>query len=276
MNSYTPCPISSSPPSEIVRRSFIQKSNKYDIRDSNCWYPIDEKEIDRLVGLHFALKTMFGSSIPHQEELQVDLQQGISILDLGCGPGTWLMEIATEYSSCECIGIDLCDIFPNAIRPVNATFHRGNVTHRLPFPDHSFEFVQLRMFIIALNTDQWVPVMKEIYRVLKPVREMITSRHQDPYIADKLQDHLETTGFTIVYHEQKSVDLNQPGHLSNEFLWVLRSMLSSGETFFSGLMKDEHTSYSHLVETFSNDIRAQNELEWSFVYVLGQKPPFCI
>lgn len=62
----------------------------------------------------------------------------------------------------------MCDIFPTNIRPPNVSFQVGNVLERLPFADHSFDLVNLRLFIIALKREEWPILIKEAYRILKP------------------------------------------------------------------------------------------------------------
>ncbi|KAI9025273.1 S-adenosyl-L-methionine-dependent methyltransferase [Phycomyces nitens] len=277
------------------------KQTTYDRGDSDYWYPIDDEELNRLVGLHFAVKALFGGNIPYHESLfsQYNSGKGARVLDLGCGPGTWVMELATEHPSSEFVGIDVCDVFPTNIRPPNATFQLGNVTHRLPFEDESFDFIQLRLFIISIQRDQWTKVMSEVRRVLKPggfiqcieptimsqgtplvcqvadiFKEMITSQGQEPFIADKLDEYLAQSGFRVLHDETKSVFLGRPGAVNNEFVWVLRSMLNSGMSFFLERMKMSPEDYPAFVDSFCEQLGyPHEETEWSFVYVLGQKPP---
>lgn len=47
-------------------------------------------------------------------------------------------------------------------------FQVHDALHGLPFPDNTFDLVNLRMFIISVKKDEWPMVLKEIYRVLKP------------------------------------------------------------------------------------------------------------
>lgn len=76
--------------------------------------------------------------------------------------------MATEYPNSEFIGIDMCDVFPNNIRPVNVTFKIVNILEGLPFEDDTFDMANLTLFILALKKDQWIPLLKEIKRVIKP------------------------------------------------------------------------------------------------------------
>lgn len=100
--------------------------------------------------------------------------EGAKILDVGCGPGTWIMDVATEYPNSEFIGIDMCDIFPNNIRPANVSFQVGNVLDGLNFEDNTFDMVSLRFFVLAFRKEEWVGVLKEIRRVLKPGGYMLS------------------------------------------------------------------------------------------------------
>lgn len=62
----------------------------------------------------------------------------------------------------------MCDVFPNNIRPPNVSFQTGNALERLPFSDNTFDFVNIRLFIIALKGEEWPVVIREAYRILKP------------------------------------------------------------------------------------------------------------
>lgn len=56
----------------------------------------------------------------------------------------------------------------NNIKLPNASFLLGNVVQGLHFPDHSFDYIQLRVFVDALRKSEWPLVLKEIQRLLKP------------------------------------------------------------------------------------------------------------
>lgn len=62
----------------------------------------------------------------------------------------------------------MCDIFPNNIRPANVTFQIGNILEGLSFEDNTFDMVNMNFFILAFKKEEWVGVLKEIRRVLKP------------------------------------------------------------------------------------------------------------
>ncbi|KAG0308612.1 hypothetical protein BGZ97_013319 [Linnemannia gamsii] len=91
-----------------------------------------------------------------------------TILDVGCGPGTWTMEMANEFPDATVTGIDLSSVFPSAIIPGNCRFLQHNILEPLPFPDNHFDFVYQRLLISGLTVEGWAKVIKEFERVTKP------------------------------------------------------------------------------------------------------------
>lgn len=65
-------------------------------------------------------------------------QHGVEVLDVCCGPATWLCETSLDYPNCHFSGIDMCSVWPQVIRPVNLDFTEANILQGLPFPDKSF------------------------------------------------------------------------------------------------------------------------------------------
>ncbi|RUS24898.1 hypothetical protein BC938DRAFT_472931 [Jimgerdemannia flammicorona] len=97
------------------------------------------------------------------------LQEGALILDVGCGPGTWvlfdgidmvihgladafyaLQDVATEYPEIEFVGLDVNSIFPETIKPPNATFIRANILSGLPFEDDTFDLVHMKQMNLGM------------------------------------------------------------------------------------------------------------------------------
>lgn len=72
------------------------------------------------------------------------LRKGGRVLDVGCGPGSWAMEIAGEYPKSQVVGIDINPMFPRDIKPSNCTFHQYNLLDGLPFEDGSFDYIFMR------------------------------------------------------------------------------------------------------------------------------------
>lgn len=72
------------------------------------------------------------------------LRKGANVLDIGCGPGSWTMEMAGEYPKSTIVGVDMVPLFPKDIKPTNCLFYQNNVLNGLPFQDSTFDYVFMR------------------------------------------------------------------------------------------------------------------------------------
>ncbi|CAG8582694.1 1557_t:CDS:2, partial [Acaulospora colombiana] len=94
---------------------------------------------------------------------------GARVLDVGCGPATWILEMASEFPGNKFIGVDLSPIFPTSIKPQNVELRQLNVlTCGLPFESDTFDFVYMRFMNLALTESQWPELTRELVRVCKP------------------------------------------------------------------------------------------------------------
>ncbi|KAI8978639.1 S-adenosyl-L-methionine-dependent methyltransferase [Pilobolus umbonatus] len=145
------------------------------VNNNRFFLPCDDEEADRLVILHFLLKYAFnGNTISpilqsfrkRSEDNKKDRPQ---VLDIGCGPGTWVLEMATEFPNTEFHGIDLRTMFPTSIKPTNTHFVQHDFLDTLPYPDESFDFVKMRLMLGTITPPQLTKLLSEIQRVLKPL-----------------------------------------------------------------------------------------------------------
>ncbi|KAF9947852.1 hypothetical protein BGZ72_010221 [Mortierella alpina] len=121
-------------------------------------------DIDELQLQHFILRY----AIQGNYKSPLDKSKVRAILDVGCGPGTWTMEMANEFPDATLTGIDLSAVFPTTIIPGNCRFMQHNILHRFPFPDNTFDFVYQRLLIAGLTPTDWGRVLLELERVTKP------------------------------------------------------------------------------------------------------------
>jgi SAM-dependent methyltransferase len=83
------------------------------------------------------------------------LEEGIIVLDTGCGPGTWAFEMAETYPRSEFHGIDVSCVFPEAIRPANVQLVVGNIAKSIPYPDNTFDYIHQRLLMAGLTSEDW-------------------------------------------------------------------------------------------------------------------------
>lgn len=101
-----------------------------------------------------------------------DLQR---VLDLACGPGNWVLDVAFDSPHLEAVGMDISKITIEYARAracsqglSNAVFFLGDVTEPLEHPDMCFDYVNARFLMGVLKRDQWPALLQECKRVLKP------------------------------------------------------------------------------------------------------------
>ncbi|KAI8888804.1 S-adenosyl-L-methionine-dependent methyltransferase [Backusella circina FSU 941] len=292
---------SSKKPSSISSQSsegVIRNGRKFHNTDkSTYWFPNDDEELDRLIGQHFALKTLFDGNIPTEVIENAGIDKGAKVLDLGSGPGTWLMDVATEHPASEFIGIDMSDVFPSTIRPPNVSFKLGNILEGLDYPDNTFDMVHFRFFILAFKKDEWIPILKEVMRVLKPggyivskeagmlevgndfvkwagkvFKDRMIERGQEPYICFEIKNHLENAGYDVVEHIKRDTFPGRADHLNREFLWDLRSVFKSGQPFLAEPLNICNEKYPAFLERLVIEIQKKPEAQWSMTSTVGRKP----
>ncbi|RHZ83715.1 hypothetical protein Glove_88g31 [Diversispora epigaea] len=139
----------------------------HNVESSNYFLPNDDEEVDRLQLQHFLFRDIWDGNFSSPINDFID-QGGANILDVGCGPGTWLLEMSTEYPRSSFTGIDMSPIFPVEIKPCNLNFQVANVLEKLPFPDNSFDFVYMRFLLTAFTEKEWIKAIQELIRVVKP------------------------------------------------------------------------------------------------------------
>ncbi len=98
-----------------------------------------------------------------------------NILDLGCGPGGWVLDTAFEYPHIEVAGVDISRImvdYANARartqRLPNASFGVMDITQPLDFSDASFDMINARFLVAVLRREAWAPFIAECTRLLHP------------------------------------------------------------------------------------------------------------
>ncbi|CAG8471886.1 21742_t:CDS:2 [Gigaspora margarita] len=125
-----------------------------------------DREHENIALRHNIVREIFNSNFlsPIHSELKAG---GLKVLDVGCGFGTWLFEMSSDFPNSSYIGVDLTPQLFTATRPKNVDFLTANVTERLPFNDDSFDFVFIRNMAYDIQESQWKFLIQECTRVLK-------------------------------------------------------------------------------------------------------------
>ncbi|CAG8536034.1 350_t:CDS:2 [Ambispora gerdemannii] len=155
---------------EDLFESYVMIDGRKFINGHRATYPFpsDEIEANRLNNRHFRIRWIWKENFaaPIKEKL---IAGKMTALDIGCGTGAWIVDMAKEYQKSSFVGVDLMSLFPSTEQThENALFLQMNVLDRLPFDDDSFDFVHQRDLTHAYTETQWQNiVIPEIARVTK-------------------------------------------------------------------------------------------------------------
>ncbi|KAF8884080.1 hypothetical protein CPB84DRAFT_1789576 [Gymnopilus junonius] len=100
----------------------------------------------------------------------------MSVLDLGCGQGNWMIDAAVAWKGygTKIIGYDMVDISQGLLsRSIehgvigNVSFVQGNfLQYKLPFSDETFDLVRMSCLSLCITSELWRVVLQEVHRVL--------------------------------------------------------------------------------------------------------------
>ena len=98
-----------------------------------------------------------------------------NVLDLACGPGGWVIDLAYTSSMTQVIGVDIsvgsiayAQSQARAQGLENARFQVMDVLKPLDFPDNSFDLVNARLLFGFMPKQAWVLLVQECQRILRP------------------------------------------------------------------------------------------------------------
>ncbi|CAG8582729.1 10834_t:CDS:2 [Ambispora gerdemannii] len=261
-----------------MRFRIIDGRRFHDISNSEYFVPNDDEEADRLVGFHYAMKDIWGGLF--YSPVEEKLRQGARVIDLGCGAGTWILDMAKQYPYSKFVGVDLSPIFPTEGLPSNVEFIEYNVLDRLPYEDSFFDFVHQKIMLAAFTEAQWEEnVIPEMTRLTRPdgwveilevagylvsdgnatnriseaFRNFYTSRGMNFDIWKEIPHLLENTNaFSEIRKETKAIVLGKKGGIpGQETLRYCTVGLRACRSFLSADMDIMPEHYDSLVEVIS-------------------------
>lgn len=135
---------------------------------TNCPFKIDEREWERLQTQHYMYRSIWESNFSATVEHWLTNGYRVKVLDVGCGLGSWVLDMSHDYPTCHFTGVDTAsEMFPE-LKPVNTQFIKANILDGLPFDDNTFDFVNMRLLYMAFTEEEWeTKVIRELLRVTK-------------------------------------------------------------------------------------------------------------
>jgi len=128
-------------------------------------------EMARLINQERMITTAMGGALSGIPELPPQAQ----VLDLGCGPGGWALDVAFARPDADVAGVDISKTMisyanararSQALR--NVSFGVMDIRQPLDFSNETFDLVNARFLVVALKREDWEPFLAECSRILKP------------------------------------------------------------------------------------------------------------
>ncbi|HYU72078.1 MAG TPA: class I SAM-dependent methyltransferase [Ktedonobacteraceae bacterium] len=128
-------------------------------------------EMARLIQQDMMITRKMGGPLAEQ----ADPSSFSTVLDLGCGPGGWVLDVAFACPDAEVAGIDISKTmtsYGNARASSqglhNASFEVMDITKPLAFSDQTFDLVNGRLLVGSLHRTAWSQMIQECFRITRP------------------------------------------------------------------------------------------------------------
>jgi ubiquinone/menaquinone biosynthesis C-methylase UbiE len=143
------------------------------LSDKEKTYFIDSQsaaEMARLMDFDRYLTKAMGGPI----EERTDYNNVHRILDIACGPGGWVLDLAFAHPEIDMFGIDInrsaisyAQSQAEAQELNNATFRSMNAVEPLDFPDEYFDLVNARSIVAFMPPARWPEFLQDCKRILR-------------------------------------------------------------------------------------------------------------
>jgi len=131
-----------------------------------------QAEMVQLIETDQLFTKAMGGLLPEQPEQAI--AQLHDVLDIGCGPGGWVLEMAYAYPHMQATGLDISQGMIDYAKALarangldNAQFRVANAIDPLGFPDASFDLVNARQVEWLWPEAAWPGLLKEMLRVTR-------------------------------------------------------------------------------------------------------------
>ncbi|EJD54471.1 hypothetical protein AURDEDRAFT_110104 [Auricularia subglabra TFB-10046 SS5] len=160
----SPAPSVYSLTESLIRASFRKEFGR-DVQNHSEIYhfPADSPEFERLNNQHKMLTMVLGKYPPPLIDVLQDDPQGPqkAVLDLGCGTGAWLADVATDFPHVDAVGVDLV--------PPQITYSPNNVDDINLGLEHFYgQFNVVSARLISAGIKDYAGLVDQISRILRP------------------------------------------------------------------------------------------------------------
>ncbi|KAI8970866.1 S-adenosyl-L-methionine-dependent methyltransferase [Pilobolus umbonatus] len=181
----------------------------------------------------------------YKSPIHEKLEEGIEVIDAGCGPATWTIEMARDYPNSKFTGLDISFLDSHKETPDNVEFKNTNIIKDIPFEDNSIDYYHQRLLVAGLTGEDMKKTLENAFRVLKPggyvelgevnfetlenvgpiyekfnviFTGMLKKKGLIPDMGEHIEGFLEETGFENIYFERVCLPVNHTNK-AGELMW---------------------------------------------------------
>src|SRR5579859_362323 len=128
-------------------------------------------EMARLTRQDRLITKCMGGLLPEH----ADISSMHTVLDIACGSGGWVLDVARSYPTMQVVGVDISELmieYASATalnqRVANASFRVMNALKPLDFADNSFDLVNARFLFAFMPAVAWPQFIQECLRITRP------------------------------------------------------------------------------------------------------------
>lgn len=168
-------------------------------RDESTYFVDIESgaETARLIQQAHLLTNQLGGLFPAKFELPGANVN--TILDIACGPGSWVLDVAYAYPDISVVGVDLNEIMVQYATAQaltqglqNVSFELMDVLKPLDFPDASFDVIHARLLQGFMPRATWPGFLQECWRITRPGGRIILVECETPFTNNAIIEQLCT------------------------------------------------------------------------------------
>ncbi|CAJ0899122.1 3285_t:CDS:2 [Entrophospora sp. SA101] len=199
-------------PTNANESSLIDENNQKDYI-----MKITLQEIDRYQQQHHVFRTLWNGN--YSSPVGDILKSGdANVLDVGCGPGTWVCDMASEYKQSKFFGVDINELFPK-LQPTNVAFIKTDI-----FNGGWIELEDAE--VVMYNRGPAATTISDA------VNQILRSKSMDPNITQKFPQIMSSTKkLGDIYHQEKTIPCGSWGGLLGNLTGELT------DSFYGGIKR---------------------------------------
>lgn len=274
-------------------------------------FNIGGAKIARVIALESLRTRMLGGLLPEQANEATFVSSFERVLDVGCGSGTWAVQMARTYPHLEVCGFDVDRTkISDAARLVSmyglkrTRFRVMNALEPLDYPSEHFDLVSARS--VSLPTTAWPNVLSELFRITRQGGFIRFSETEDLSVTTspaferlsviflqacrlrkisfsptgrstgvipRFLSLLSGAGYTAIQKHASVLDWSAGTEAHDAIAQDMTSAFQRGRSFMMGLDIATEQELEGLYRDLEREIRAADFCAlWTFYTLCGKKP----